>query len=545
MARIIDSQTALNLRRNRNATWARARSRLRPDVIPVASSSFEIEPGATVFTIGSCFARNIEEHIARLGYDVPTLAFRVPQTEWRARPNGILNKYTPPAIAQELAWTFRHADGAAQLTMEDCQGFALRVGEDAFVDSNLGGFVPVGQARFLERRRQILELFALARSAACVTITLGLIEAWFDLEHGIYIQQAPATRDLLRMRDRFELHVLDYADVKRHLDLALDLLFAENPSVRVLLTTSPVPLERTFTEDDVIVATCHGKSVLRAAAGQAAQERTNVDYFASYEMVTMSQSSATWGNDLRHVTDARVGFIVSSLVASYFGQTDTQDADAQRAYTLVESGEFEPALELARDLIDRTANRADILLIAAKACRGLERTQEALDYARQAVEVSPDDEQGALATDLLLSVDDEEEARRILDLVIASDGGAVRCLGRRATLNLEGGALESAEADIKAALAVRPRNWKLQATLAEILAKRGETGDSMRIVRDIAGVEKPTVRLWRKIANVAAAAEHRDDALAYLQNALAMRPNATTSRRIKARIAELQGISDE
>ena len=65
----------------------------------------ELMPGSSVVTVGSCFARNIEEAMSSVGFDVPMLNFRVPRSEWDgARPNGILNRYTPFAITQLVSW---------------------------------------------------------------------------------------------------------------------------------------------------------------------------------------------------------------------------------------------------------------------------------------------------------------------------------------------------------------------------------------------------------------------------------------------------------
>src|SRR5690242_16481135 len=83
--------------------------RLKPFYDPNLSPRFRLKRGSTIFTIGSCFARNIEEHLAPLGFDIPMADFGVPEGEWPARPfarrAGILNKYTPPSMLQEVLQT--------------------------------------------------------------------------------------------------------------------------------------------------------------------------------------------------------------------------------------------------------------------------------------------------------------------------------------------------------------------------------------------------------------------------------------------------------
>ena len=105
MGELVDYQIAIDRRRNKRGSWKHARERMLDEVWPVITPSFELTPGGKIFTIGSCFARNIEEHMQRLGFEIPMLKFRVPAEEWGARANGILNKYTPAAIFQEIDWT--------------------------------------------------------------------------------------------------------------------------------------------------------------------------------------------------------------------------------------------------------------------------------------------------------------------------------------------------------------------------------------------------------------------------------------------------------
>ena len=180
--------------RNRYATWGGAKARLRPEVWPEIRPSFQIASRSKIFTIGSCFARNIEEHLQRMGCEIPTLAFEAPPAETAGRRNSILNKYTPLAILQEVQWTsaiFRR-DGLPRA--EDSENFCYHIGDDLVIDNNLDGFVPVTRRRFLERRQQIYNVFKAVFSAQCVVITAGTVESWYDAERDLYIQQVPIGR---------------------------------------------------------------------------------------------------------------------------------------------------------------------------------------------------------------------------------------------------------------------------------------------------------------------------------------------------------------
>ncbi len=87
--------------RNRASRWPErgVKNRLEPECWPELTPRFDFAAGARVFTIGSCFARNVELHLASLGFDIPTRKFlNENRRDGRAGGDEILNKYTPPSI---------------------------------------------------------------------------------------------------------------------------------------------------------------------------------------------------------------------------------------------------------------------------------------------------------------------------------------------------------------------------------------------------------------------------------------------------------------
>jgi hypothetical protein len=65
----------------------------------------------------------------------------------------------------------------------------------------------------------------------------------------------------------------------------LEILQRINPSIRVILTVSPVSLVATMENQSVAISTCHSKSVLRAVAGELSRAGNSVFYFPSYEII--------------------------------------------------------------------------------------------------------------------------------------------------------------------------------------------------------------------------------------------------------------------
>ncbi|AMK09883.1 GSCFA domain-containing protein [Pseudodesulfovibrio indicus] len=302
--------------------WSKASPRLKPQVWPAVTAKGRIPEGSTVFTMGSCFARNIEKHLQRLGFAIPTLDFSVPKEEFpMGGGNGMLNKYTPPSIFQEISWAARIHDRDGVVVAEDLHDLTYPC-QGGYVDLQLGGYVPVGFDRLLERRQQLYDVVRNIFSCGLVVMTLGLIEAWRDTKTGLFIQQAPSIKEMIRDRERFVFHLLSHGECLGFVEDAIALVRARNPKARFLLTTSPIPLGRTFTDDDVIVANLHSKSKLRSVCGELAA-REEVEYFPSFESVMLTKDWDIWYPDLRHVEGFFVGEIVNRLCDAYFDSSES------------------------------------------------------------------------------------------------------------------------------------------------------------------------------------------------------------------------------
>ncbi len=150
-----------------------------------------------------------------------------------------------------------------------------------------------------------------------VVMTPGLVEAWFDKKTNKHINPTPIRKGRPLDIDRFCLDILDYETCFGELLATVDIIRKHNPRTNILITVSPVPLYLTFSGEDIIVANTYSKSVLRAACEQIVKSRERVDYFASYEAVTLSTKSV-WEKDRRHVDASFVKKIVDDLAAKYF-----------------------------------------------------------------------------------------------------------------------------------------------------------------------------------------------------------------------------------
>ena len=286
--------------------------------------SFTVAEGQTVFGIGSCFARNIEEYVEKIGIHAPMSHFSVPQAEipYHRRTNGILNKFTPASIAQELRWTESIYERDGCVRPDDVANLAYDV-DGGYIDNGLCGFFPVSWERLLARRQEVFDTIVKVFSADCVVITLGLIEAWYDRERGRYIEEAPiGNKNMMRqLADSVVFKRLTYEQCREAVQAAIDCIRRHNPDANIMLTTSPVPMKATFTDDDVVLANMQSKSMLRTVAGVISEDNTNVDYFPSYEIIKEKFGHEAYEGDWRHVKDQYVGYVVKAMLDHY---ADTQ-----------------------------------------------------------------------------------------------------------------------------------------------------------------------------------------------------------------------------
>ena len=291
------------------------KERLLPYAKVAHSAGFSIERTDKVYAIGSCFAREIERALAASGLEVLSLAPR----RWGEglRHQHVVNNYHPVALRQDLEFALeRHGHGA--------EGFAVSLDEAKrrWANYALGGgdaAKPGTREEVLAAHSRVLKAHRMIPDCRLVVITLGLVEAWFDRETGLYLNIAPH-RLAVKLHDgRFEMHVLSYAQVLDELHRIREIL-ARHARVKqnVLLTVSPVPLSATFRGQDVLQANAYSKAVLRAAAEEFVSVVEGVSYFPSFEFVAATDRSRAFGSrDYRHVRKAMVNVIMDATLRSY------------------------------------------------------------------------------------------------------------------------------------------------------------------------------------------------------------------------------------
>ncbi len=467
------SEFARRMARGRVNDWTAAQERLEPEAWPAVRASFEVPQGGTIFTIGSCFAREIEENLRRLGYRVPTLDYRAPACEAVAgRPTRPFNKYTPADIHQELDWTAKIYERDRRPRQEDSSTFAYRLSDDRIRDLALAGKPAVTEERFFERRRRLYEIWEQVFRADGVVLTLGLIEAWSG-PHGVALVDPPFFALGSSDEELFEFRVLEFEACRELLERSLSLIRRLNPGVRFLITTSPVPMSQSFSDEDILVANTYSKAVLRAVCGALVEDYEDVEYFPSYESVTLTQDTEVWDDQRHQVSRVFAAKIVARLAETCLAGCGEARRLTQRAFAALAGGRADAALDYAAGACRLDDSITDAWLARTEASKRLGLGEEALSCARRAEALAPESTEAVRHLVLaLLVTGGDERLGELADRLVSLDPEDSQNALVRARARERLGDLEEAEASYRQALALQPQNPIYSMALEKFLAGR-------------------------------------------------------------------------
>lgn len=278
---------------------------------------------------GSCFASNLVPWLERAGIEYvrtetphPALAALPENLGYRNFSAAYGNIYTARQFAQLLERATGRFAPVEDRWIEDGR----------WVDPFRPGLrQPADSAGEFEALRacHLEAVVAAVRAATVVVFTLGLTEAWASMEDGAVFPVAPGAVAGSYDPARHAFVNFSYDDVVGDLRRIRDLLDDIGSCPRLVLTVSPVPLVATATEEHVLVATAYSKAVLRAAAGAAATELRNVEYFPAYEIVTGPQAPAGYFDaDARTVTPQAIEAVMAFMLGRSVEQSRRSAVDA-------------------------------------------------------------------------------------------------------------------------------------------------------------------------------------------------------------------------
>ncbi|MDA7430293.1 GSCFA domain-containing protein [Primorskyibacter aestuariivivens] len=296
-----------------HAFWTRAVARpATQDVCPIGHTQPVIAPDTKVATAGSCFAQHVARAMVADGltyYVAETAPEDMPAEVADARGYGLFSaRYGNIYCARQLLQLIRRAYGRFQPVET-----AWEV-EGGFVDPfrpNIGEVFESPEAVDAARTEHLASVREMFESLDVFVFTMGLTEGWVDRRDGANFPVAPAAITSRINPDHYEFVNANFGAVTSEMSAFLVELARINPTAKVILTVSPVPLIATYTDTDALSATTYSKSVLRAVAGDLAQGFDNVLYFPSYEIITGGfNRGAYFEDDLRSVKPKGVAHVM-------------------------------------------------------------------------------------------------------------------------------------------------------------------------------------------------------------------------------------------
>lgn len=284
------------------------------DVDPVVNFPWKIEKTERVATAGSCFAQHIARHLANSGFNYYVVEDGHPlgtDDDKRAFNYGTFSgRYGNVYTSRQLVQLFQRAFG----TFNPVEP-AWTNGEGRVVDPFRPNIQPHGffneTEMLLDRAQHLLAVKEMFETTDVFVFTLGLTETWRSKTDGAVFPVCPGVAGGTFDWDQYEFLNLSVFDVIQDMKTFLSLLTEVNPSVRVILTVSPVPLMATAEDEHVLVATTHSKSILRVVCGELVKHSDQIAYFPSYEIITGAYARGRYfGADLRSVVEDGVSHVM-------------------------------------------------------------------------------------------------------------------------------------------------------------------------------------------------------------------------------------------
>lgn len=313
--------------------WSRSMPSLHPGRIdPVTRSDF-ITASDKVATIGSCFAQHISRKISELGLNYYVVE---PGPADASPADRLKENYGVFSARYGNVYTVRQC-----LQLFDRAFEAFTPTEDAWEHPD-GGYVdpfrpqispsPFATVEDLreDRARHLRAVRDMFTGSNWLVFTLGLTEAWRSTLDGSVYPTAPGVAGGRFDEARHEFVNFGIDDVRRDLHALIEKLRNINPTVKILLTVSPVALAATFERRHVLTSTVLSKSILRVAAEEAQQTFEDVIYFPSFEIITSAASCGRYyDDDLRQVNRIGVDHVMR-VFEHHFIQSDAIRPDERR-----------------------------------------------------------------------------------------------------------------------------------------------------------------------------------------------------------------------
>lgn len=289
-----------------------------------------------VATFGSCFAQHIGKSLTRQGFswlNTEPEPFGLSVENSKLFNYNIFscrtgNIYTTSLLKQWVEWALQMKE-----PVKDCWSKDSRFFDPFRPNIEPNGFESNNEM-IVSRQEAIGNFSKCIKQSDVFIFTLGLTESWFNQQHGYEYPMCPGTvagdfdsSQHVFLNQRFNF-------IRRNLEDAILMMRKENEKLRVILTVSPVPLTATNSQKHVLLATMESKSILRAVAGEMANDYDFVDYFPSYEIINSTPFKGVFFEaNQRSVSQHGVNFVMNAFfkcLQMKYGDLGEKSSDKQK-----------------------------------------------------------------------------------------------------------------------------------------------------------------------------------------------------------------------
>ncbi|MGB7401727.1 MAG: GSCFA domain-containing protein [Arcobacter sp.] len=213
MSNYTSEEALSNRTNNKFSTWHKeingkkdehcASKRVLEDYLQVSiNPSFKFNAEDPIFTMGSCFARRLENILHKKGNNVPMYRDMLKNKDIFENSTSF-NKYNTYSMLYELLWVLEEEKYEQEYSI-------IEVGKDKFMDlqSVPGDFNLNSYENILKRKEKVFSLTRNVIDAKVITLTLGLNEVWFDKKTQRYLNITPDIKFAKKDSNRFELRIL-------------------------------------------------------------------------------------------------------------------------------------------------------------------------------------------------------------------------------------------------------------------------------------------------------------------------------------------------
>jgi hypothetical protein len=320
-------------------SWYKAMTAPAPGHIDPVTKYSLISKNDKISTMGSCFAQHLSKQVSKSGFNyfVPEVPLKNLSKGQALQKNyGVFsarygNVYTARQAIQLFSRAFGKFSPEENFWFKDGRyydSFRPSIQPDGF--SCLDELIADREMHFTAVRRIFLE-------SDWLIFTLGLTEAWSSRKDGAIFPVAPGVSGGTYSPTDHEFINFDYSSTYIDLKEFIEKIKLLNPSIKFILTVSPVPLIATYENRHVLVSTTASKSILRAVADQIEREMQDVYYFPSYEIITSSANCGTYfESDLRQVTDLGVNHVMRMFTRHFLTNEDYSNNHDLNNYTITQ-----------------------------------------------------------------------------------------------------------------------------------------------------------------------------------------------------------------